>query len=193
MLEIWNAEVQNRLTRGHKAVLTAKRRELLEQRWREDFQQDIKAWQYYCEIIGNSDFCLGKMEGKDWSIDLTWAIKSSDHIAKVLEGGFSGGKHPPKPPKCHDPELQSGWDHVLACFINKSGKSACNSWLANIEVSGVESQPDGQFVIITCPNQFIHEWLEQHYQADLNLWWTEHTYNSRRITGIQLKIKEARK
>ncbi|MDB2414135.1 hypothetical protein N9W34_00010 [Rickettsiales bacterium] len=152
---------------------------------------DIRAWRYYCEIIGSSDFCLGKLDGKDWTIDLTWAIASSDHVAKILEGGFSGGKHPTPPPACHDPKLQTGWDHVLACFASKYGKATCKSWLSGTEVRGVEQSPDGPFVIIACRNGFTQQWLQQHYQTDLNLWWSEHSYNSRRIVGVQLTIKEA--
>lgn len=191
MLDIWNEEVQSKLSHGQKAILTPKRRELLTCRWLEDFAEDIRAWRYYCEIIGSSDFCLGKLDGKDWTIDLTWAIESSDHVAKILEGGFSGGKHPTPPPACHDPKLQTGWDHVLACFTSKYGKATCKSWLSGTEVRGVEQSPDGPFVIIVCRNGFTQQWLQQHYQTDLNLWWSEHSYNSRRIVGVQLTIKEA--
>ena len=104
MLDIWNAEVQSKLTNGHKVKLTPKRKELMTCRWLNDFQQDIRAWEYYCEVIGQSDFCLGKIEGKGWTIDLTWAVDSSEHIAKILEGGFSNGKHPSAchPCKCRD-------------------------------------------------------------------------------------------
>src|SRR5690606_29735969 len=137
---------QSKLSHSQKAILTPKRKELLTCRWIEDFAEDIRAWKYYCEIIGNSDFCLGKLEGKDWTIDLTWAIESSDHVAKILEGGFSGGKHPSPPPACHDPLLQTGWDHVLACFSDKHGKATCKSWLSGTEVQGVQSSPDGLFV-----------------------------------------------
>ncbi len=190
MLDIWNAEVQSKLSHGQKAILTPKRKELLTCRWIEDFAEDIRAWKYYCEIISNSDFCLGKLDGKDWTIDLTWAIESSEHVAKILEGGFSGGKHPSPPPACHDPLLQTGWDHVLACFSDKHGKATCKSWLSGTEVQGIQSSDDGLFVIIACRNSFLQQWLQQHYQADLNLWWTEHTHHSRRITGVLLTIKE---
>lgn len=191
MLDIWNAEVQSKLTRGHKAILTPKRKEQMTRLWLEDFQQDMRAWRYYCEVIGASDFCLGKLEGKGWTIDLSWAIESSEHVAKILEGGFSGGKHPAPPPICHDPLLQTAWDHVLACFSGKYGKASCKSWLSGTEVVGIEPHPAGAFVIITCPNKFIQQWLEQHYRADLNLWWAEHSYQSRRITGVEFQIREA--
>jgi site-specific DNA recombinase len=92
MLDIWNEEVQSKITQGQKAILTAKRKELLTLRFIDEFAEDIRAWRYFCEIIGRSEFCLGKIEGKDWTIDLTWAIQSSDRVAKILEGGFSGGK-----------------------------------------------------------------------------------------------------
>jgi hypothetical protein len=191
MLDIWNAEVQSKLTRGHKAILTPKRKEQMTRLWLENFHQDMRAWRYYCEVIGASDFCLGKLEGKGWTIDLSWAIESSEHVAKILEGGFSGGKHPAPPPVCHDPLLQTPWDHVLACFAGKYGKASCKSWLSGTEVVGIEPHPAGAFVVITCPNKFIQQWLEQHYRADLNLWWAEHSYQSRRITGVEFQIREA--
>jgi hypothetical protein len=192
MLDIWNEEVQSKLTNSHKAILTPKRKELLTVRWIEDFAEDIRAWRYYCEIIGSSDFCLGRIEGKNWTIDLSWAIESSEHVAKILEGGFSGGKHPAPPPACYEPELQTAWDHVLACFAGKYGKPACQSWLSRTAVQGAEPTQDGAFVIITCPNKFIQGWLEQHYLRDLNLWWAEHSYQSRRISGVQLETKEVK-
>jgi hypothetical protein len=77
MLQIWNAEVQTELTKGQSARITTKRRQQMLERWQQDFQQDIRAWRYFCEIIGNSDFCLGKVAGKDWTIDLGWPIRSS--------------------------------------------------------------------------------------------------------------------
>ena len=85
MLDIWNEEVQSKLTNSHKAILTPKRKELLTVRWIEDFAEDIKAWRYFCEIIGKSDFCLGRIEGKNWTIDLSWAIESSEHVASLRE------------------------------------------------------------------------------------------------------------
>ena len=130
MLDIWNAEVQSKLTRGHKAILTPKRKEQMTRLWLEDFQQDMRAWRYYCEVIGASDFCLGKLEGKGWTIDLSWAVESSDHVAKILEGGFSGGNHPPKAPACDVPALQEAWDRVLEAFQKKHGKASGRSWLS---------------------------------------------------------------
>ncbi len=192
MLDIWNEEVQSKLTNSHKAILTPKRKELLTVRWIEDFAEDIRAWRYYCEIIGSSDFCLGRIEGKSWTIDLSWAVESSEHVAKILEGGFSAGKHPAPLPLCHEPQLQTGWDHVLACFAGKYGKAACKSWLSGTEVTGAEVRTDGVFILITCPNRFIQQWIEQRYLPDLNLWWSEHAYQSSRITGIQFTIKEVK-
>lgn len=191
MLDIWNAEVQKRLTRSHRAILTPKRKELLTVRWIEDFQQDIKAWRYYCEVISASDFCMGRIKGKGWTIDLTWAIESSDHVAKILEGGFSGGNHPPKPPGCKIPELHDSLDQVLERFAEKYNQSACKSWLSGTEVYEVKSHPDGVQVVITCPNKFIQQWLTEHYLTDLNLWWAEHHYAAKKITGVELTVREA--
>ena len=190
MLEIWNAEVQSKLTRGHKAILTPQRKELLCKRWREDFQQDVRAWRYYCEIIGNSEFCLGKVAGKGWTIDLSWAIESSEHVAKILEGGFSGGNHPPKAPACNAPEVAQAWDAVLHAFQQKYGKATCRSWLSNTVITRTQWICDGRFVTLLCPSKFSREWLAQHYLPDLNRWFAEATKNDARVTGLELITEE---
>ncbi|MEZ5690517.1 MAG: DnaA N-terminal domain-containing protein [Rickettsiales bacterium] len=186
MLDIWNEHVQSKLTRGHKAILTPKRKQLITERWLEDFQQDMRAWRYYCEVIGNSDFCLGKLEGKGWTIDLTWAVESSEHVAKILEGGFSGGKHPSKPSVCHVPELKDAWDQVLAAFAEKHTSQACRSWLGNTAITHKTPHPDGAMVTLVCASRFSKEWITKHYLADLNRWWAEVTANDARVTGMEL-------
>jgi len=190
LVEIWNAEVQSKITRSHKAILTPQRKELLCKRWREAFQQDIRAWRYYCEIIGNSEFCLGKVAGKGWTIDLSWAIESAEHVAKILEGGFSGGNHPPKAPACNAPEVAQAWDIVLQAFQQKYGKASCRSWLSNTVITRTQWICDGRVVTLLCPSKFSREWLTQHYLADLNRWFAEATKNDARVTGLEL-ITEA--
>lgn len=186
MLDVWNAEVQSKLTRGQKAILTPKRKEQMTLRWLEDFQQDMRAWRYYCQVIGASDFCLGKIEGKGWTIDLSWAVESSDHVAKILEGGFSGGNHPGRPPACDVPELQLAWDTVLELFEQKYSRATCRSWLSNTAITRTQMICDGRVVTLRCPNTFTREWISQHYLADLNRWFTEATKASARVTGIEL-------
>lgn len=190
LVEIWNSEVQSKITKGHKAILTPQRKMLLSQRWREDFQQDIRAWRYYCEIIGSSEFCLGKVAGKGWTIDLQWAIESADHVAKILEGGFSGGSHPPKAPACNVPELQLAWDTVLELFERKYGKPSLRSWLSNTVITRTQMICDGRVVTLRCPSKFSREWLNQHYLADLTHWFVEATKNHARVTALEL-ITEA--
>lgn len=182
MLQIWNAEVQSKLTKGQNARITTKRRQQMLDRWRQDFQQDMRAWRYFCEVIGNSDFCLGKVAGKDWTIDLGWAVESSDHVAKVLEGGFSGRSHPPKPPTCDVPGLQQAWDAVLDAFQKKHGKATCRSWLANTSVTGLR----GETVTIRCPSSFVCQWITQHYLTDLTRWWKETTAGGACVVAIEL-------
>lgn len=186
MLDIWNAEVQSKLTRGQKAILTPKRKEQMTLRWLEDFQQDMRAWQYYCQVIGASDFCLGKIEGKGWTIDLSWAVESSEHVAKILEGGFSGGNHPPRPPACDVPALQEAWDSVLHAFEQRHSKATCRSWLANTVITRMQKHCDGALVTLRCPNKFSREWIAQHYLADLNHWFAEATKTGVRVTGVEL-------
>ena len=189
MLGIWNAEVQSKLTKGQNAKLTAKRKEQMLCRWQEDFQQDIRAWRYYCEIIGASQFCLGKREGKEgkaWTIDLSWAVASSDHVARIMEGGFSGGNHPPKPPVCNVPELVLAWDTVLEAFQQKHGKAACRSWLGNTVITRMQRICDGPVVSLLCPSAFVREWLTQHYLADITRWFVEATRNDARVNRVEL-------
>jgi len=186
MLDVWNAEVQSKLTRGQKATLTAKRKEQMTLRWQEDFQQDMRAWKYYCQVIGASDFCLGKIEGKGWTIDLSWAVESSDHVAKILEGGFSGGNHPPKPPACNVIALQEAWDGVLHSFEQKYSRDTCRSWLTNTVVTNTKSHPGGVLVTLQCPSKFVVEWITQHYLADLSRWFAEATKTGARVSAIEL-------
>jgi hypothetical protein len=182
MLQIWNAEVQNKLTKGQSARITPKRKQQMLERWQQDFQQDIRAWRYFCEVIGSSDFCLGKVAGKDWTIDLGWAVESSDHVAKILEGGFSGGSHPPKPPACDVPGLQQAWDAVLDAFQQKHSKASCRSWLANTVVTDLQDNT----VIIRCPSAFACQWINQHYMADLTRWWRTATEGGAAVTSVKL-------
>jgi hypothetical protein len=190
MLGIWNAEVQSKLTPDQKAKLTPKRQQQMAQRWLEDFQQDMRAWKHYCEIIGASEFCLGKIAGKGWTIDLSWAVESSDHVAKILEGGFSGGNHPPKPPTCDVPALQEAWDQVLDAFHKKYGKAAGRSWLSRIAVTRILKYGDGAVVTMRCPSKFIQEWLTQYYLTDLTRWFAEATKHDAPVTRIEF-ITEA--
>lgn len=182
MLQIWNGEVQNKLTKGQSARITPKRKQQMLERWQQDFQQDMRAWRYFCEVIGNSDFCLGKVAGKDWTIDLGWAVESSDHVAKVLEGGFSGRSHPPKPPACDVPGLQQAWDAVLDAFQQKHGKAVCRSWLANTIITDLR----GNTVIIRCPSAFACQWINQHYMPDLTRWWRTATEGGAAVSAVQL-------
>ncbi len=192
MLDIWNEEVQSKLTNGNgqKAILTKRRKELLAERWIDEFAEDIRAWRYFCEIIGKSDFCLGKIEGKDWTIDLTWAIQSSDRVAKILEGGFSGGKHPPKPPSCDLPEFADAWDDVLRRMTHHHGRPVIRSWFSNTVITASEETPDGALLRLECPREFVRGWIEKNYLTDLNHCWSEQTTCSRSVVGVQLAIKE---
>ena len=189
MLDIWNAEVQSKLTPDQKAKLTPKRQDKMAQRWLDDFQQDMRAWKHYCEIIGASEFCLGKIAGKGWTIDLSWAVESSDHVAKILEGGFSGGNHPPKAPACDVPALQEAWDRVLEAFQKKHGKASGRSWLSSTRIIRILKYGDGAVVTMRCPSKFIQEWLTTHYLADLTRWFAEATKHDTPVTRLELIVE----
>lgn len=189
MLDIWNAEVQSKLTPDQKAKLTPKRQDKMATRWLDDFQQDMRAWKHYCEIIGASEFCLGKIAGKGWTIDLSWAVESSDHVAKILEGGFSGGNHPPKAPACDVPALQEAWDRVLEAFQKKHGKASGRSWLSSTRIIRILKYGDGAVVTMRCPSKFIQEWLTTHYLADLTRWFAEATKHDTPVTRLELIVE----
>ena len=193
MADIWDEEVQSKLTNGNgqKAILTPKRKELLTARWIDDFSEDIHAWRYFCEIIGKSDFCLGKIEGKDWTIDLTWATQSSDRVAKILEGGFSGGKHPPKPPSCALPEYRDGWDEVIKRMTHHHGAAAIRSWFSSSTITTATQTPDGVMLTLEVRSEFLRGWIEKNYLTDLNHSWGE-VICSRPVIGVELKTKEAK-
>lgn len=192
MTDIWNEEVQSKITPDQKAILTKRRKEQLAARWVDEFAEDIRAWRYFCEIIGRSEFCLGKIEGKDWVIDLTWATQSSDRVAKILEGGFSGGKHPSKPPSCDLPEFADAWDDVLKHLAHHHGKAAVRSWFSNTVITAAEVTPDGTMLTLQAPREFVRGWIEKHFLADLNHYWRDCDYSSRPVIGVQLKTKEAK-
>ena len=191
MTDIWNEEVQSKITPDQKAILTKRRKEQLAARWVDEFAEDIRAWRYFCEIIGRSEFCLGKIEGKDWVIDLTWATQSSDRVAKILEGVFSGGKHPSKPPSCDLPEFADAWDDVLKHLAHHHGKAAVRSWFSNTVITAAEITPDGTMLTLQAPREFVRGWIEKHFLADLNHYWRDCDYSSRPVIGVQLKTKEA--
>jgi hypothetical protein len=192
MTDIWNEEVQSKITPDQKAILTKRRKEQLAARWVDEFAEDMRAWRYFCEIIGRSEFCLGKIEGKDWVIDLTWATQSSDRVAKILEGGFSGGKHPSKPPSCDLPEFADAWDDVLGRLAHHHGKAAVRSWFSNTVITAAEDTKDGTMLTLQAPREFVRGWIEKHFLADLNHYWRDCDYSSRPVIGIQLKTKEAK-
>ena len=142
---------------------------------------------YYSELIASSDFCMGRIAGKHWTIDLSWAIASSDHVAKVLEGGFSGSSHPPKPPSCPIPALQSASDAVIHAFRQKYGNACCRSWLGNVTVVDCQPRADDAAVRLRCPSGFVREWITQHYLGDLTHWWRKATAaHENPITAIEL-------
>lgn len=190
MADIWNEEVQIKITPNQKTALTPKRKELLTARWIDDFAEDIRAWRYFCEIIGKSDFCLGKVEGKKWVIDLTWAIQSSDRVAKILEGGFSGGAHPSKPPSCSIPEFADAWDEVIRRMAHHHGPAAIRSWFSNTVITAATDTPDGVMLTLECPREFVRGWIEKNYLTDLNHCWGEAAC-SRPVIGVELKTREA--
>ena len=190
MADIWNEEVQSKITPDQKAILTQKRKELMTRCWLEQFNEDIQAWRYFCQIIGRSEFCLGKKEGKDWTIDLTWAIHSEDRIAKILEGGFSDGKHPARPTRCDVPEFESCWQDVIRWMEHHYKPPTIRSWFANTAITKAEDTPDGVLLTLECPREFVRGWIEQHFLSDLNQTF-ELASCPRPVLGVQLKTKEA--
>lgn len=78
---------------------TGQRADDLKRRWREDpKRQNLDWWAGLFEHIGQSDFLMGRVEGKrgtSFVVSLDWLIKPSN-FAKVLDGHYDR-KEPAKP------------------------------------------------------------------------------------------------
>ena len=59
------------------------------ERWKE--KPDENYWVKVMRIINKSDFCLGRIPGKDWTADFEFFVRSSTH-AKALEGKYTNRK-----------------------------------------------------------------------------------------------------
>ncbi|MFO0110398.1 MAG: DnaA N-terminal domain-containing protein [Alphaproteobacteria bacterium] len=106
-----------------------------------------------------------------------------------MEGGFSGGNHPPKPPSCDVPALQPAWDQVLAAFNRKYGKPTYRSWLAATAVTRMTRKGDDVVVTLRCPNRFIQNWIRDHYLADMTRWWQEASAKETGVMRVELTVE----
>lgn len=186
MLEIWNEKVQSQITPQRKATLTPKRQKLLEKRLHSNFAGDVERWKNFCDIIAGSDFYLGKIEGKNWHIDLTWAIEFSERVVKILGSNASDNNPLPCNPECCEPALQQTWEHVLQCFIKRYGYSAFKNWLTKTELSFAEVKNSHATVSILCPNKFVRDRISSLYLTDLTSWFSTHQYQSLPIKHVYL-------
>ena len=111
-------------------------------------------------------------------------------MAKILEGGFSGGKHPPKSPSCSVSEFADAWDEVIKRMSHHHGPAAIRSWFSNSVITAAADTPDGVMLTLECPREFVRGWIEKNYLTDLNHYWDEAAC-SRPVIGVELKTKEA--
>lgn len=152
MLQIWNAEVQSKLTKGQSARITPKRKQQMAERWRQ-ISSRTSGHGATSAKSSAAIFALAMWQARIGR--LTSAGRwNPPTMAKILEGGFSGGNHPPAP-ACDVPGLQQAWDAVLDAFQQKHGKAPCRSWLASTSITGLR----GNTVIIRCPSAFVCQWI----------------------------------
>ena len=190
MLDIWNAEVQSKLTPDYKARFRKERIPDMKARWLDDFKQDIKAWQYYCEIIANSEFLLGKKDGKPWTIHIKWAVESSENVDKILEGRFSDGKHPSKLPSCEIAELEQAWDYVIGKLETKHSKAIIRCWFTRVSPIQIRQSAKGAIVVLQAGSAFLKQRIEQDYLAELQAAFAEQPHYQPTITKVELTTKE---
>lgn len=101
VIDAWNSLSQYGLTPIKSIPATGNRRILLEARLREYGDESFNTC---IENIRNSDFLLGRHNGKPWQISFDWLIKPCNYI-KVYEGNYSN-KRPNKEPE-KEPENTS--------------------------------------------------------------------------------------
>lgn len=85
VIDAWNSLSQYGITPIKTIPASGNRRSLLDARLREHGEDSFKVC---IENIRNSDFLLGKHNGKPWQISFDWMIKPSNYI-KVYEGNYS--------------------------------------------------------------------------------------------------------
>lgn len=93
VIDAWNSLSQYGLTPIKSIPASGNRRILLEARLREHGDDSFGIC---IENIRNSDFLLGKHDGKPWQISFDWMIKPSNYI-KVYEGNYSSRPTKVKP------------------------------------------------------------------------------------------------
>ena len=182
MLEVWNEKVQKKINPDKDAILTKKRRQLMLKRFEEDFKSDLDAWRYYCQKISDSDFYLGKTNAGDWSIDLTWAVKSSENVLKVLEGKEIRAKQSRKIPECKNADFKKSWKSVIRKLEQKYTSAVIENWFAET-ITDVEQ--DGVFKII-CKSKFIESWIRDRFSNDLQEAFRRDSHLQNSINEIQI-------
>lgn len=74
-------------------------RRKLAARWREDkARQDLGWWRHVFQRVGQSDFLMGRVEGRGFVFSLTWFVEPKN-FAKVLNGNYDNRSAQPAAPK----------------------------------------------------------------------------------------------
>lgn len=93
MIDIWEDLCES----SSKTIkLTAVRKNLLSQRLKEHFMDDINNWQKYCSQIASSKFLMGEVTAFKASLD--WCLKE-EIIQKIEEGQYGVGDRISEKPK----------------------------------------------------------------------------------------------
>jgi uncharacterized protein YdaU (DUF1376 family) len=83
ILKVWNSNGPVQCL-----IISDKRRQLMEVRWRNKFFRDN--WERAVEIICKSDFCCGQNE-RGWKASFDWFLQP-DTVAKAIEGKYTRTK-----------------------------------------------------------------------------------------------------
>lgn len=168
MLEIWNDSVEQE---PGKVNLGMRRKQLLQQVLRENFDSNIDQWKSYCLRITSSKFLMGEITSFKVSID--WALKP-EVIQKISEGQYGIGdrdiKHSEKKismeevnleiHSSNDPEsLKLIKEHLL----HKVGVATYNSWLKNL----VFLNQEGNTIVLKTPSEFVRDYIRANLEAPI--------------------------
>ena len=85
MIEIWNQDVQPKLTSG-KTRITEPRKKRLSKLLENEFKT-MEGWRGYCQQIINAPFLLGKND-KGWKVDLDWVLEEKN-LVRIMEGKYN--------------------------------------------------------------------------------------------------------
>lgn len=91
MIDLWNDKIQKTIKPNSNGVmLTKARRSALQNRYKQEFHNNLDEWVAYLEAITCTPFLMGDNE-RMWAVDIDWALKPAN-IVKVSEEKYGSNK-----------------------------------------------------------------------------------------------------